>query len=101
MAFYSPDAAMGQQLAAALLRLEAAGHPGLGERLAITWLRYSSSRLPQADPARSATAPAAVAPSGAGWRSGVVKADGVNFWKGSPFSARSPSDGAVGKVLAG
>ncbi|MEB3270279.1 MAG: hypothetical protein VKJ44_01335 [Synechococcus sp.] len=76
MAFYSPDAAMGQQLAAALLRLEAAGHPGLGERLAITWLRYSRSRLPRADRSRSATAPAAVAPGGAGWRSGVPQDPG-------------------------
>jgi len=67
---------MGQQLAAALLRLEAAGHPGLGERLAITWLRYSRSRLPRADRSRSATAPAAVAPGGAGWRSGVPQDPG-------------------------
>lgn len=67
---------MGQQLAAALLRIEAAGHPGLGERLAITWLRYSRSLLPRADGARSAAASAAVAPSGAGWRSGIPQDPG-------------------------
>ena len=74
MAFYSPDAAMGQQLAAALLRTEAAGHPGLGERLAITWLRYGPAPQPLAEPPRST--PAGSGLIGAGWRSGIPQDPG-------------------------
>jgi len=49
MAFYSPDPAMDQTLAAVLAALEADGRPGLGERLSITWLRYSESPRRLAD----------------------------------------------------
>jgi hypothetical protein len=74
MAFYSPDAAMGQQLATALLRIEAAGHPGLGERLAITWLRYGPAPLPPGDHPGAASASRGAI--GAGWRSGVLQDPG-------------------------
>jgi hypothetical protein len=49
MAFYSPDPAMDQTLAAVLAALEADGRPGLGERLSITWLRYPESPRRLAD----------------------------------------------------
>lgn len=49
MAFYSPDPAMGQTLAAVLSALEADGRPGLSERLSITWLRYPESLRRQAE----------------------------------------------------
>jgi hypothetical protein len=49
MAFYSPDPAMGQTLAAVLSALEAEGRPGLSERLSITWLRYPESLRRQAE----------------------------------------------------
>lgn len=48
MAFYSPDAAMGEQLGALVTGLEQQGRPGLSERLAITWLRYPGSLLQEA-----------------------------------------------------
>jgi hypothetical protein len=49
MAFYSPDPAMGDTLAAVLSALEAEGRPGLAERLSITWLRYPESLRRQAE----------------------------------------------------
>ncbi|MFM7266255.1 MAG: serine hydrolase [Cyanobium sp.] len=49
MAFYSPDPAMDQTLAAVLASLEGEGRPGLGERLSITWLRYPESPRRLAD----------------------------------------------------
>ena len=38
MAFYSLDPAMGHALAELVADLEAAGRPGLAQRLSITWL---------------------------------------------------------------
>jgi len=45
MAFYSPDPAMAQILADLVRALELDGRPGLGQRLALTWLRYPRSLL--------------------------------------------------------
>jgi hypothetical protein len=66
MAFYSPDPAMGQTLAAVLAQLEAEGRPGLGERLSITWLRYPESLRRQAE-RLGGEAFWQQRPAGAGW----------------------------------
>jgi len=44
MAFYSPDAAMGQHLEALVRALELDGRPGLSSQLSVTWLRYGPGR---------------------------------------------------------
>ncbi len=45
MAFYSPDPAMAQILADLVRALELDGRPGLADRLALTWVRYSRPLL--------------------------------------------------------
>ena len=66
MAFYSPDGAMAQRLAAAVAQLQAEGRPELEQELSITWLRYGHSLLQSAANSDSASV-WEQRPQGASW----------------------------------
>jgi len=80
MAFYSPDAPMGQQLACLMAALECQGSGPVAETLAITWLRFPLS--PQPAPSAPAELPLIagaterIRPRGASWRGGRLQEPG-------------------------
>ncbi len=69
MAFYRPDGAMGTILQERLRELEGQARPGLADQLAVTWLRYETSLIGQADGLDPATF-WALPPAGASWAGG-------------------------------
>ena len=68
MAFYCPDGAMTDQLAAVIAELEADGRPGLSEALSVSWVRYESSLRNRAAQSTDLNSFWSQPPSGAGWR---------------------------------
>ena len=70
MAFYCPDGAMAEQLAAALADLEAEDRPGLREQLSVTWLRYERPLTGSAGTAADAEAFWQRPVAGTAWRGG-------------------------------